>query len=91
MSKLHVALTTTTNKLDIAITNVSTVEIVKANPSTIINNDNNAVWSFNNKVKNTRSGLFAGSIEKDTIPIKPIKHKIGTIINTEINKPYLRY
>ena len=34
----------TTNKLDIAFTNVSTVEIVSDNPSTIINKDNKEVY-----------------------------------------------
>ena len=79
----------TTNRLDIALTRVSTVEIVKAKPSTIINNDNNSVCSFNSNVKNPRSGLLVGSTEKDTMPIKPIKNTIGTIIKKEIINPFL--
>ena len=83
------AFPSTTNKLDIAFTNVSTVEIVNAKPSTIINIDKNSVCSFSNKVKNPRSGLLVGSIEKDTMPIKPMKKTIGTIIKKEIIKPFL--
>ena len=48
-----------------AFIKVSTVEIVKANPSTIIINDNNSVCSFNNNVKEPRSGLLVESIEKE--------------------------
>ena len=89
MLKLKVALPSTTNKLDIAFTRVSAVEIVKANPSIIINNDSSLIWSFNSKLKNPRSGLIVGSTEKETIPIKPIKKTIGTIIKKEITKLFL--
>ena len=66
-----------------------TVEMVKANPSTIINKDKNSVCSFNNSVKNARSGLFVESIEKETIPIKPMKKTTGTIIKKDIIKLFL--
>ena len=45
MPKLKVALPSTTNKLDIALTNVSTVEIVKANPRIMIINEGGKVFS----------------------------------------------
>ena len=59
-------------KLDIAFIRVSTVEIVNAKPNIITNKDNNSVCSLSNNVKNPRSGLVVGSIEKETIPVKPI-------------------
>ena len=46
--------------------------MVRANPNAITNNDNNSVCSLSNKVKKPRSGLVVGSIEKATIPVKPI-------------------
>ena len=62
----------TTIKLDMAFINVSTVEIVRASPNIITNNENNSVCSLSSKVKNPKSGLIVGSIEKATIPVKPI-------------------
>ena len=50
----------------------STVEIVKAKPSVIINRDKKTVWSLSNNEKKPKSGLIFGSIEKATIPEKPI-------------------
>jgi hypothetical protein len=78
------------NKLEIALTSVSTVEIVKANPRTIIRNDNNSVCSFNNRVKNPRSGRLVESIENETIPEKPIKKTIGIMIKKEIIKLFFK-
>ena len=46
--------------------------------------DSISVCSFNNKVKNPKSALAEGSIENDTIPIKPIKKTIGIIIKKEM-------
>ena len=88
--KLNVALPSITNKLEIAFTNVSTVEMVKANPSVIIINDNNSVCSFSNSEKKPRSGLALGSIENETIPANPIKKTIGTIIKKEMIKPFFK-
>jgi hypothetical protein len=59
-------------------------KLLKLRPRIIIIKDNISVCSFNNKVKNPKSTLADGSIEKDTIPIKPIKKTIGTIIKKEI-------
>ena len=69
---LNVALPSTTIKLDIAFINVSTVDIVRAKPSIIINKDKKGVLSFNNNEKKPRSGLIVGSIEKATNPENPI-------------------
>ena len=69
---LNVALPSTTIRLDIAFTKVSTVEIVNAKPNTITNNDNNSFCSLSNNIKNPRSGLLVGSIEEATIPVKPM-------------------
>ena len=41
--------------------------------ASVAGNANALVCSFNNKVKNPKSALADGSIENDTIPIKPIK------------------
>ena len=60
--KLNVALPSTTNKLEIAFTKVSTVEIVKARPKVTIISDNISVCSLNNNVKKPRSGLALESI-----------------------------
>ena len=87
---LKVALPSTTIKLDIALTKVSTVEIVKANPRIIIIRDNISVCSLSNKVKNPRSGLVSGLIEKATIPVKPIKNTIGTIRKKDIIKLFFK-
>jgi hypothetical protein len=65
-------LPSTTIKLDIALIKVSTVEIVNAKPSIITNKDNNSDCYLSNKLKNPRSGLVVGSIEKETIPVNPI-------------------
>ena len=73
-----------TNKLEIAFTKVSTVEIVKANPSVTTIRDNISVCSFNNNVKKPRSGLLVESIENETIPVKPINKTIGIMIKKEI-------
>ena len=80
----------TTNKLEIAFTRVSTVEIVKANPRVIITKDKISVCPFNNNVKNPKSGLLLASIENETIPAKPIKKTMGTIMKKEIIKLCLR-
>ena len=69
---MNVALPSTTIRLDIAFTKVSTVEIVKAKPNTITNRDNNSFCSLSNNIKNPGSGLVVGSNEKATIPVKPI-------------------
>ena len=68
----------------------STVEIVKANPSVITNSDNISVCSLSSNVKNAKSGLLPGSIENETIPTKPIKKTIGTIMKKEIIKLFFR-
>ena len=52
--------------------------------------DNISVCSFNNRVKNPKSGLLFGSIENETIPAKPIKKTIGMIIKKEISKPFFK-
>ena len=70
--KSNVALPSTTIKLDIALINVSTVEIVKDKPSITINKDINVVCFLSNNEKKPRSGLIFESIEKATIPAKPI-------------------
>ena len=70
----------TTNKLEIAFTKVSTVEIVKANPSAIIIKDTNSVCSFNNNVKNPRSGLLLEVYRKRNHSCKTHKKTIGTTI-----------
>ena len=44
----------------------------KSNANTIINNESNSVCSLSNNIKNPRSGLLVGSIEKATIPVKPM-------------------
>ena len=75
---------------DNKILDLSTVEIVNASPRIIIIKDNISVWSFNNKLKKPKSGLIDGSIENETIPIKPIKKTIGTIIKKEIIKPLFK-
>ena len=80
----------TTNKLEIAFTKVSTVEIVKARPNVTIIYENISVCSLNNNVKKPRSGLVLESIENETIPAKPIKKTIGTIIKKAIIKPFFR-
>ena len=86
LSRLKVAFPSTTIRLDIAFTKVSTVEIVSAKPSTITKKDRNFVCSFKSNVKNPRSGRIVGSNEKATIPVKPIKKNTGTIIKNEITK-----
>ena len=80
----------TTNKLEIAFTKVSTVEIVKASPKVTIIKDNISVCSLSNNVKKPRSGLVPESIENETIPAKPIKKTIGTIIKKEMIKPFFK-
>ena len=59
-------------KLEIALIKVSNVEIVKDKPSITINKDNSVVCYLSNNEKKPRSGLILGSIEKATIPVKPI-------------------
>ena len=88
--RLNVALPSTTNKLEIALTKVSTVEIVKARPKVTIISDNISVWSLNNNIKKPRSGLAVEFIENETIPAKPIKKTIGIIIKKAIIKPFFK-
>ena len=56
MLKLNVALPSTTIKLEIALTSVSTVLMVNESPRIMIINDKNSVWSFNNNEKKPKSG-----------------------------------
>ena len=74
---------------DHKVLDVSTVEIVKAKASIITNKDNSFVCSLSSNKKKPRSGLIDGSIEKATIPAKPIKKTIGTIIKKDIIKLFL--
>ena len=69
---------------------MSTVEIVNAIPSIITNKDKKIVCSLSNNEKNPRSGLVLGSIEKATIPEKPINKTIGIIIKKEIIKLFFK-
>ncbi len=78
--KLKVALPSTTIKLDIALTKVSTVLIVKDKPRITIINDKNSVFSLSNKEKKPRSGITFGSADTATSPLKPINKTIGIII-----------
>ena len=79
MLRLKVALPSTTIKLDIALTKVSTVLIVKDKPRITIINDKNSVCSLSNKEKKPRSGITFGLADTATRPLKPIKKTIGII------------
>ena len=46
--------------------------MVKASPKITTKKDNKIVFCLSNKEKKPRSGLPSGSIEKATIPTKPI-------------------
>ena len=64
LSRLKVAFPSTTIRLDIAFTKVSTVEIVSAKPNTITNKANNSVCSLNNKVKIQDQVEYLGLLKK---------------------------
>ena len=80
----------TTIKLEIAFTKVSTVEIVRAKPKIIIIIDNIYDCSLSSNEKYPRSGLTFGSTEIATMPEKPIKNTMGTIIKKDNIKLFLR-
>ena len=63
----------TTTKLDIALTNVSTVLMVNDKAIIIINMDNRKVFSFKRIVKKARSGFILLSRDMAINPETPIK------------------
>ena len=70
----------TTIKLDIAFTRVSTVLIVNDKPRITNINDKNSVCSLKKREKKPSSGITYGLADTATKPLKPIKNTIGIII-----------
>ena len=88
--KLKVVLPSTTIKLEIALTKVSTVLMVNDRPKVTITIDKSLVCSVNNKEKKPKSGIALESTETATKPLKPIKKTIGMITIKETIKLFLR-